>query len=231
MLRNYEDFIEILLDAGFSMAGSGADGIYSITGGWNDDALSDSPIRWHTGCPDTDPWEWRMRVLEERDDIAYTAKMFFKKSGYITRQWYPYFLAARRGDITFEEAYEEGIASHFAKRVYDVVAAHDTIPSHAIKQLAGFAKDDKSAFDRALTELQMQMFITMCGRRQKISQKGEEYGWSSTVLCTTERFFGESIFEESSKISTNEAIEKITQQVLKLNPQADSKKIRKFILG
>ena len=30
--------------------------------------------------PETDPWEWRIRVLDERDDIAY-AKLFYKKSG------------------------------------------------------------------------------------------------------------------------------------------------------
>ena len=30
-----------------------------------------SPIVWHTGDPETDPWEWRVRVLNERNDVAY----------------------------------------------------------------------------------------------------------------------------------------------------------------
>ena len=61
-----------------------------------------------------------MRVLDERGDIAY-AKLFFKKSGYIIKEWYPYFLAARRGGNTFDEAYKDGTISHLAKRIYDVV--------------------------------------------------------------------------------------------------------------
>ena len=46
-----------------------------------------------------------MRVLDERNDIADTT-LFFKKSGFITKEWYPYFLSAERffGGAVFEEA-------------------------------------------------------------------------------------------------------------------------------
>ena len=230
-ILNYNDFIKALLAAGFSMGGGNDEGIYGvITWDWTQPPPEDTPVRWHTGDPETDPWEWRMRVLDERDDIAY-AKLFFKKSGFITKDWYPYFLAARRGGDSFDDAYADGTISHFAKRIYDVVVKNDVLPSHAIKQLAGFTKDEKSAFDRALTELQMKMFLTVCGRQQKMSQKGEEYGWSSTVFCTTEQFFGPAMFEKAAKISAEEATEAIKQQVLKLNPAAQDKKIMKFIKG
>ena len=63
-----------------------------------------------------------MRVLEERDDIAY-AKLFFKKSGFITREWYPYFLSARRSGFSFEDAYYGGTISNAAKRVYDAICS------------------------------------------------------------------------------------------------------------
>ncbi|MCL2399943.1 MAG: hypothetical protein FWC91_09420 [Defluviitaleaceae bacterium] len=231
MVRCYNDFIEALLAAGFSMGGGSADGIYAIIEhSWNEEPLHDTPIRWHTGNPETDPWEWINRVLDERNDIAY-GKLFFKKSGYITKEWFPCFLAVRRGGIEFYEAYEGGSISHFAKRIYDVVATGKTFPIEEIKRLGGFSREDKSGFDRAMAELQMKMFISPCGRQYKISQKGEEYGWSSTVFCTTEQFWGEEIFEEATKISTDEAIEKIKTQVLKLNPLAEDKKIKKFILG
>ena len=164
-----------------------------------------------------------MRVLYERNDIAY-AKLFFKKSGFITKDWYPYFLAARRGGNTFEETYADGTVSHFAKRIYDVVTAHGQLPVEAIKSLAGFTKEDKSGFDRALTELQMKMFLTMCGQHQKSA-------WPSTVFCTTEAFFGDAVFRKADKINEDEAFEKIKAQILKLNPSAQEKKIRKFIFG
>lgn len=231
IIKNYNDFVSALLEAGFSMGGGNSEGVFSIiTWNWEEQPPYDTPVCWHTGDPETDPWEWRMRVLDERDDIAY-GKFFFKKSGYITKQWIPYFLAARRDNTLFEEAYEEGLISNYAKRIYNVVAGHEVLPLHEIKQLAGFGKEEKSQFDRALTELQMKLYLTMCGRQQKISSKGEEYGWSSTVFCTTERYWGEEIFRESEKIEKAEAIEKIAKQIDALNQEADQKKMMRFIKG
>ena len=229
MITNYNSFVEALLNAGFSMAGGNSDGIYAVIDwGWNEPLPYDTPIAWHTGNPDTDPWEWRMRVLEERDDIAYS-KFFFKKSGFITREWYPYFLAVRRSG-TFEDTYARGVISHEAKRVYDVLSQSDATPSHIAKQEAGFTKENKSAFERALVELQMQMFITTCGRRARTTKMGEEFDcWASAVFCTSEKFWGDDVFEQAAKISSSDAVSKITGQILKLNPDAQQKKIDKFI--
>lgn len=232
MIRNYNDFLETIQNAGFSMGGGNDDGIYTtINWNWNEAAPYETPIAWHTGDPETDPWEWRTRVLDENRGIAY-AKLFFKKSGYITKEWYPYFLAARRKGVTFLEAYDDGTASHFAKRIYDVVAEKVVIPVHDIKQLAGFTREDKPGFDRALTELQMGMFITMSGNQQRISLKGEEYNtWPSMVYTTTENFWGEDVFRQAEEISSEEAASRIKAQILKLNPNAQDKKILKFIFG
>ena len=73
----------------------------------------------------------------------------------------PYDTPVRRSGTSFDEAYDDGKISHFAKRIYDVVAEHGTLPLHGIKQIAGFTKEDKSGFDRAITELQMKMFLGM----------------------------------------------------------------------
>jgi len=231
MIQNYNDFIEALLKAGFSMGGGNDDGIYAVVPwGWRETPPYDTPVAWHTENMDTDPWEWRIRVLNERDDIAY-AKLFFKKSGFITKEWYPYFLAARREGLSFLEFYEDGRASHFAKRIYDIITAHEVLASHEIKELAGFSKEDKSGFDRAMVELQMGMFITTCGTRQKVSQTGEEYGWSSAVFCKVEQFFGNRMIDMAAGIGADEAFEAIRGQILELNPDAEEKKIRKFVFG
>ena len=231
MVRSYKEFVETLLNCGFSMGGGSADGIYAIIEwDWYAPPPNETPIRWHTGNPDTDPWEWRMRVLNERNDIAY-GKLFFKKSGFITKEWYPCFLAARRGETSLNEAYEDGTISHFAKRIYDAVCENGTLPLHDIKQIAGFSKEDKPGFDRGIVELQMKLYLTMCGTQQKLSKTGEEYGWSSTVFCTTETFFGDAVFAEARIISKDDAIAKIRERILQLNPSAQDKKISKFILG
>lgn len=230
-IQNYHDFTTTLLSAGFSMGGGNDEGIFAvIPWGWNAAPPYDTSVRWHTGDPETDPWEWRMRVLDERDDIAY-AKVFFKKSGFIAREFYPYFLAARRGGKCFAEEYDDGKISHAARRIYDVVAAGGAVPLPLIKQEAGFSKEDAAQFDRGLIELQMKLYLTMCGRQQKLSRTGEEYGWSSTVFCTAEQFFGEGMMEQAACICAQAATEKITERVLALNPAAQAKKVAKFITG
>ena len=237
IIRNFNDFVNALLDSGFSMGGGNNEGVFSvITFSWDEAPDYETPVRWHTGDLETDPWEWRMRVLDERNDVAYS-KVFFKKSGYITKEWYPYFLAARRmtnplnGRMSFEDEYKNGKISQYAKRIYKVVNEHERLPFHEIKQLAGFGKEEKSRFETALVELQMKLFITICGRQQKISQTGMEYGWSSTVFTTTERFFGDEIFNIAANIPQQEAVDKITVQIYKLNPAAEERKIMKFIKG
>ena len=103
--------------------------------------------------------------------------------------------------------------------------------NHAIKPLAGIAKEDASRFERALVELQMKMYLTMCGRQQKTSAAGKEYGWSSTVFCTVEDFWGEAVLTQAAKMGREEAIARITAQVLRLNPNAEPEKGKKFIEG
>lgn len=230
-IKDYGDFTKELKKAGFSMGGGNAEGIFAIIPwGWNEEPPYETDVKWHTGEMETDPWEWRIRVLEERDDIAY-AKVFFKKSGYISKDWVPYFIACRRGTRTFEETYMDGKLSYEAKRIYDCILEAGAIPSHDLKKMAGFTSKEKSSFDRALIELQMMMFITVCGRKQKISAEGNQYGWSSTMLCTIEEFWGKEIIEKSSQITTGDAVAAITEQILLLNPQAKEKNIKKFIFG
>jgi len=228
MIRNYNDFCRELLVAGFSQFGGKGDGIVSlIRYGWG---AEQSDVHWYTGDPDTDPWEWRIRVLDERNDIAYS-KVFFRKAGFITKEWYPYFIAARRNGQNFDEAYSDGTVSHFAKRIYDLLRDNGSLPLHIIKSLGGFGKADKSRFDSAVTDLQMRLFITMNGKAQKISKTGEEYGWASTAFCTVEQFWPQEVFEKADKLTPEEASEAITERIYQLNPAADKKKISKFVLG
>ncbi len=229
MIRNFSDFCRELCTCGFSVGGGNAKGIFALIDyDWTSQDLLDTPVKWHCGDPEVDPWEWRMRVLEERTDIAYS-KVFFKASGFITKDWYPYFYAVRRHGKSLEEAYERGTVSIDAKRIYDLVSSGD-IALHEIKALGGFGKEDKARFDRGLLELQMGMFITMTGRQQKKNKYGMEYGWNSTVFSRVENFWEERGFV-IPELDPEESYKKIREQVLRLNPLAEEKTIRKFIRG
>lgn len=229
MIHKFSDFCKELSKCGFSMGGGNAKGIYAVIPyDWKEQENIDSPVKWHTGDPDTDPWEWRMRVLEERDDIAY-AKVFFKTSGFITKEWYPYFYAVRRKGETFEEAYDNGTVSQMAKQIYEVISCGE-VAFHDIKKLLGFSREDNARFERAMVELQMRMFITMCGRAQKRNKYGEAYGWNSTVFITVEDFW-EKRGMILPDLDQEESYDKISEQIIRLNPEAEKKKIDKFIRG
>ena len=191
--------------------------------GWDEQTPSDSPIKWHTGDGETDPWEWRMRVLEERDDIAY-AKVLFRNGGYITREWYPLFHAVRRNGMDFEEAYKSGTIGQTAKRIYDIISESGPTALHDIKRIGGFRREDHSRFERAIVELQVRMYITICGRAQKVNKYGERYGWFSTVFDTVEAFWEKRGFI-LPELDPMESYEKISAQILALNPEADQKNI------
>lgn len=226
MITCFEDFCNELLNSGFSMGGGNAKGIYAVIPFDWKESIPDCPVKWHTGDPDTDPWEWRMRVLEERNDIAY-GKVFFGASGYITKEWYPYFLAVRRQGLVFDEWYDEGKSSQLEKTIYETIEKNGKVPLHELKALCGITKETASKFERSFANLQKNLFITMCGRTQKVNKNGEPYGWNSTVFCTVEEFWGEDL---SMNISKEDAYQKIHDRILALNVNAEEKNIKKFIL-
>jgi len=230
-LKNYNDFVRILLNAGFSMGGGNAEGVYSIVPfDWYSQPW-DAPVRWHTGDRETDPWEWRIRIMEDRKDIAY-GKLFFKKSGYITREWYPYFLAVRRHGVGFSQEYREGTFSHMTKRIYEVIddCGDEGLTIPQIKKLCGFGKGDRNRAAAAIVELQMRLFITVCGWKMNYAMGGRA-GMSPARFVTSERFWGEEVFEEANDMRPVDAMEAIRERIYNLNPDADEKRINRFIRG
>jgi len=228
VIRHYEDFVSALQTAGFSMAGGRAAGIYSVIGfSWNEAPCWETAVRWHTGDPETDPWVWRMRLLEEKRAVAY-GKFFFRQGGYITRDWYPCFLAARRGGMDFATAYQAGRFSQASRQIYRLIQEHGQVPPHEIRRLTGLAGP---VIERALIDLQMGLFVTICGEQQNIAPSGAARGWPSTVLCTTEAFWDEAVFAEAAAMTWQQASGQIAEQVRALNPAASAARIARFIQG
>lgn len=223
-IHKFEDFLEDIREAGMSMFGENAEGVFSLCSYFGDE------IVWHTEDRETDPWEWRERALEECRDIAY-GRFFFKKTGYITKEWFPRFYAVRRGRNTLEEEYAEGNISQYARQIYLLLEEHKELPVHLIKQYGGFGREDKAKFESALAQLQARFYVTMCGRARKRSGKGEEYGWSSTVYCLAENFFEREVMQEAEALDPKEAYEDIEAWIYKLNPDAVPRKVKKFIIG
>lgn len=127
--------------------------------------------------------------------------------------------------------YYDGLISNLAKRIYDLVNDTPNISLYEIKMSLGLDKSQKSKIDSAITLLQMKMFITISGQKYKLSKAGEKYGWPvTTFFCRTEDFFGKEVFFAlSDEIGHQEAINRVTEQIFKLNPNANNKAIVKFL--
>jgi hypothetical protein len=67
----------------------------------------------------------------------------------------------------------------------------------------------------------MRLYHTICGTSRKRNAKGEEYGWNTTMFCTTEKFWANTdVFSRAAKIEEAESYAAIHERVLKLNPNA-----------
>lgn len=219
--RNFGEFVDRVHEAGFLPGTLDCEGAFSVEG------LRGEGVVWHTGDDEHDPWQWRIRVLAETEDIAY-GKFFSRKSGYITRDWLPRFIAARRRAYSFDEMWQAGRVSRCAKKVYDLLREAPALASHDIRSLGNFAGEKKSALESALAELQMDMFITVCGEAQKISAEGEPYGWPGSVFCTVENFFA-GVEEEASALDPARAAEEIADRVRMFAPEVGPRTLKSLI--
>ena len=216
-IHGYGDFCAALRQAGFSIGGDNGEGIF---------ALSDyfgSNIQWHTGDPETDPWAWRMRVLTEESDIGY-GKLFFQKGGYVTREWAPCFIAAKRHGQTYEEVYREGHMSQLERSICRYVQEKGEAALHEIKAAVG-----GKGLEAALAKLQTGMFLTISGQRMRLSKDNMPYGWPVTTFRPSDDFWGPDVMEKAHAISAREARERIVQRVYALKPGVESKALERFL--
>ena len=218
-MDKYSEFTSMVEDLGFMTLSNNSIGFTNLSNLTVEE-------QWHTGLP-SDPWQWRMKI--EEDHKAAYAKLFDKKPGFISLEWYPIFLAARRKGRSFAEIYAEGLLSNTAKQIYDLFKYHQTLAVHEIKSLGGFTKESSSKYENAMCELQMWMFITVNGTKQKISAKGEPYGWPSTAYSTVETWAGEQLIAEAKGIKPEDAIDEIVMKINDVVPDAEMKKIRRFV--
>lgn len=63
--------------------------------------------------------------------------------------------------------YEDGLMSIYAKQIYELFNEDSILAVHEIKAMAGFTKELNSRHESAMMELQMGMFITVNGTKQK----------------------------------------------------------------
>lgn len=137
---------------------------------------------WHTGS-ELDPWAWRAKFPGE--GIAGYGKFMKKKAVLVARDWFPAFVKAVGSSRSLEERYNDGLASREALTLLQVIRKNEGIDTRELRALADMkAKENKTAFDNAVTELQGTLDIVISGVQERKNALGEKNGWNSTSFET-----------------------------------------------
>ena len=182
---------------------------------------------WWTAIEERDPWVWR-EILSRGGEVAY-GKFFGKKSGFVSKEWFPRFVNFRRDGYDFDSLYEDGKANIRAKKIMDVFAEHTDLMSFELKRLAGFGKNGEKNFEGTVTELQMRGYLVACDFRRRRDKHGEEYGWTITAYATPEQRWGYDWVTSAYSEEPAQSQKAILAHLQELYPQATEAQLRKAI--
>lgn len=91
------------------------------------------------------------------------------------------------------DRYESGLATREALSLLEIVRANEGIETRELRSMADMkAKEKKTAFDNAVTELQGSLDIVISGVKQRVNADGEPNGWNSTSYETTGHWMKEA---------------------------------------
>lgn len=170
------------------------------------------------------PREWRMELVR-RGVVAY-GKLFAKKAGLVSREWYPDLANHRRNGYDFDTRWEAGLASYMEKRIMDVLLSEGPTLSKDLKRLAGFGNDGLKGFNTAITNLQMQTYVTV----HSFEYEQDNYGRPGIArYAVTEDVLGEDVTRGAYNRSPAESKEKILQHLRLLCPKALDRALERLI--
>lgn len=172
-------------------------------------------------------WEWRMELVR-RGVVAY-GKLFAKKAGLVSREWYPDLANYRRNGNDFDTRYEDGLASHREKRVMDVLLREGATLSKDLKRLAGFGSGGLKGFDTVMTNLQMQTYATVRSFEYAHNKYGRPYDWDMARYAVTEDVLGSDVTQGAYHRDPEESTAKIIRHLGLLCPEVFDDDLEKLI--
>ena len=178
---------------------------------------------WWSGDKQRDPWEWRGEIARS-GKVAY-GKFFHRKACYISLEWMPHFVNFRREGYDFDSRRDEGLAPHKHSRIMSCFEEADELYSNELKAKAGAEK----SFEQALSELQMQTYLTVRDFRQRLNKKGQPYGWAIGVYATPEALWGYDFVTSAYCEEPGESLRKLTEHIKSLHPELTDKEIIKAL--
>lgn len=191
--------------------------------------VSETPGRiWHTGDPETDPWRWKDRVAEERR-LAFGCILGGNK-GFISARLYPFFHAACHPRQSLEERRYDGLVSQTAWELWKLFEGGRILDTGEIRRHMGVSKKKGAGkVDAAISELQLQFYITVAGSRQKTDRFGMPYGWHANVYDRVVSWAPPSWLEGANSIRKADAEEEILDTGAAMSPGIDRDKLARVL--
>ena len=173
------------------------------------------------------PWEWKGPVAQSGKCVY--GKFFNGKAGFISLEWLPDFANYRRNGYDFDARYEDGLASHKDKGVYDTLVSKESMLSNELKKLCNYQKGGNRGFDTVVTRLQMQTYVCIGNFEYMLDKQGNSYGWGVARYTTPEALFGYEFVTSAYKKDPLHSKERILSALRKLLPSAKEEQIQKLI--
>ena len=173
------------------------------------------------------PWEWKRPVA--RTGKCVYGKIFNKKAGFISLEWFPDFANYRRDGYDFDARFDDGLSSHKDNDIYTVIKGFGSVLSKDLKKHCDYRKGGNKGFDTIITRLQMQTYVIISDFEYMIDKHGKTYGWGVARYSTPEEQFCKELVTSAYKTKPQESKKKIYEYPSRLLPDANEKQILKIL--
>ena len=177
------------------------------------------------GRDDWPVWDWKGPIANS--GACMYGKLFQKKAGFVSLDWLPDFLNARRNGMTFDECFENGLVPWKDKALYEAVCRYGSIPTPHLKYECNYRKGGNVGFETVITRLMMQTYLCISDFVYRVDKTGKEYGWGVALYTTPESLFGEEAL--FCPRTPEESRERIFAHLSSLLPQASEQQIMKIL--
>lgn len=180
-------------------------------------------------------WDWKGPVIRQTG-CAY-GKFFDKKAVYVSREWFPDLANCRREGYDFDARYDDGLAKHADKELYDLIEKNGPVLSKELRMLGNYAysgrsgkqTEEKKGFDASMTRLQEQCYVVISDFVYTLDKQGNRRGWGVAEYSTPEQWMGADFTEKVYLREPQESYARLLEHLTALHPQVSVAALRRFL--
>ena len=172
-------------------------------------------------------WEWKGPVIRE-SGCAY-GKFFEKKAAFVSMEWFPDLANYRRDGYDFDARWDEGLAPHGDKFLYDLIEQNGPVLSKRLKKLGEYGKNGRKGFDTSINRLQAQGYVVISNFVYEKDRLGRTYGWGVAEYAMPEKLFGERFTSAVYQREPRESHARLFSHLRELLPETDEDALERFL--